>query len=166
VRRFQAINLDLDVLASELDELEPLLQLFGDFVCDVAAGDSERNAYTLVEFEDATEFSIFERAGEGRALRAWSNRFEREFSQLVEWAWRLATEGATTEAFRRLFGSSNATIHFLLVIGRDADLRPSELDRLTWRSNNVFLGGHRMTCLTFDQVLASTRRRMAWSRDR
>ena len=34
------------------------LDLFGDFVCDAASGDSNANAYTLVEFEDAHEFSI------------------------------------------------------------------------------------------------------------
>ncbi len=31
------------------------LDLFGDFACDLAAGDSEANAYTLIEIEDAHE---------------------------------------------------------------------------------------------------------------
>ncbi|WP_221178860.1 hypothetical protein, partial [Pseudomonas protegens] len=36
--------------ASELD-------LFGDFVCDAASGDTEANAFTLIEVEDAREYS-------------------------------------------------------------------------------------------------------------
>lgn len=75
-----------DRWASELD-------LFGDFVCDAAAGDSEANAYTLVEFEDAQEHSIFSRLQTGKAMKRWAPRFERGFSQLVDWAWRMSAEG-------------------------------------------------------------------------
>ena len=59
---------------------------FGDFACDVAAGDSEANAFTLIEFEDAQEYSIFSRRQEGKAMKRWSSRFEHGFSQLVDWA--------------------------------------------------------------------------------
>ena len=62
------------------------LDLFGDFTCDVVAGDSEANAYTLVESEDALEFSIFTRLLEGKSMKRWASRFERGYSQLVDWA--------------------------------------------------------------------------------
>ena len=62
------------------------LDLFGDFACDVAAGDSEANAYTLIEFEPALEYSIFKKLQAKKSMRRWSPRFEHGFSQLVDWA--------------------------------------------------------------------------------
>jgi hypothetical protein len=41
-----------DLLAYEFE-------LFGDFVCDLAVGDSVRKAYGFIEFEDAVPNSIF-----------------------------------------------------------------------------------------------------------
>ncbi|MGO1074509.1 Shedu anti-phage system protein SduA domain-containing protein [Inquilinus sp. CA228] len=145
-----------DRWASELD-------LFGDFACDVAAGDSEANAYTLVEFEDAQELSIFSRLKAGKTMKQWSRRFERGFSQLVDWAWRLSAEGESSAAIRRIFGDDNPTIHLLLVIGRDADLTKDDLARLRWRAQHTSLGHFRMSCFTFDGLLHSIRRRLLLS---
>ena len=142
-----------DRWASELD-------LFGDFVCDAAAGDSEANAYTLIEFENAQERSIFFKLQSGKSMKRWSSRFEHGFSQLVDWAWRLSAEGESSAAFRRIFGDDNPSIHFLLVVGRDADLSKSDLTRLRWRANHVSLGQYRMSCFTFDGLLQSIRRRL------
>lgn len=142
-----------DRWASELD-------LFGDFACDVAAGDSEANAYTLVEFEDAREHSILGSLAKGKTMKQWSPRFEHGFSQLIDWAWRLSAEGGGSAAFRRIFGDNDPVVHFVLVVGRDADLRKDDLARLRWRANNVSLGQYRMTCFTFDGLLQSIRRRL------
>ncbi|AQS65433.1 MULTISPECIES: Shedu anti-phage system protein SduA domain-containing protein [Rhizobium/Agrobacterium group] len=138
--------------ASELD-------LFGDFVCDAASGDTEANAFTLIEVEDAREYSIFTKLEAGKSMKHWSNRFEHGSSQLVDWAWRLSEE-KNSSAFRRIFGTNSPTIHLLLIVGRDADLVPDDLDRLRWRANNVAFGGYRMSCFTFDGILASIRRRL------
>jgi len=136
------------------------LDLFGDFVCDLAAGDDEANAYTLIELEDAQECSILSKLAKGKTMKRWSPRFEHGFSQLVDWAWRLSAEAGTSEAFRRIFGGHHPVIHFVLVIGRDADLDPSDLARLRWRANNISLGQYRMSCFTFDGLLQSIRRRL------
>ena len=136
------------------------LDLFGDFACDAAAGDSEANAYTLIEFEDAQEYSIFSKLPSGKAMKRWSPRFEHGFSQLVDWAWRLSGEGESSDAFRRVFGDNNPAIHLLLVIGRDADLTKDDQKRLRWRANHVSLGPYRMSCFTFDGLLQSIRRRL------
>jgi hypothetical protein len=141
-----------DKVATELD-------LFGDFACDVASGDSEANAFTLVEFEDAQEYSVFNRLEAGKTMKRWSPRFERGFSQLVDWAWRMS-EGTSSDAFRRIFGNIHPTVHLLLIIGRDADLTKEDLDRLRWRANHTSLGAFRMSCFTFDGVLRSIRRRL------
>lgn len=127
------------------------LDLFGDFVCDVAAGDSEANAYTLIEFEDARRYGIF------------SPRFEHGFSQLVDWAWRLPAEGDSSAAFRRIFGGDNPAVRLLLIVGRDADLTRDGLARLRWRAKHISLGQFRMSCFTFDGVLQSIRRRLLWA---
>lgn len=139
--------------ASELD-------LFGDFVCDAASGDSEANAYTLIEFENAQEFSIFSRLQDGKSMKRWSSRFEHGFSQLVDWAWRLSSEVDGTPAFQRIFGDAHPSIHLLLVVGRDADLGKEDVARLRWRASNISLGPFRMSCFTFDGILASIRRRL------
>jgi hypothetical protein len=142
-----------DRWASELD-------LFGDFVCDFAAGDTEANAYTLVEFEDANEYSILSKLVRGKTMKRWSPRFEHGFSQLVDWAWRLSAEGGTSDAFNRVFGDPHPVVHFVLVIGRDADLDQRDLARLRWRATNISLGQYRMSCFTFDGVLQSIKRRL------
>lgn len=136
------------------------LDLFGDFTCDVAAGDSEANAYTLIEFEPALEYSIFMKLPPNKSMRRWSPRFEHGFSQLVDWAWRISSEGESSAAFRRIFGDDNPAIHLLLVVGRDADLGKDDLTRLRWRANHTTLGQFRMSCFTFDGVLNSIRRRL------
>lgn len=138
--------------ASELD-------LFGDFICDAASGDTESNAYTLIEFEDAREYSIFTKLEDGKSMKRWSSRFEHGSSQLVDWAWRLSDE-TNSSAFRRIFGANSPTIHLILIVGRDGDLVPDDLARLRWRANNVTFGAYRMSCFTFDGILASIRRRL------
>jgi len=135
------------------------LDLFGDFVCDVAAGDSESNACTLIEFEDAREYSIFTNLEKGKSMKRWSRRFEHGFSQLVDWAWRISAEGGSSAPFRRIFGDDNPAIHLLLVVGRDADLGKGDLTGLRWRANHISLGQFRMSCFTFDGILNSIRRR-------
>ena len=65
--------------------------LFGSFRCDVAVGSAAARQFTLVELEDARENSVFEPV-KGRDYPRWSSRFERGFSQLVDWAWRIDHE--------------------------------------------------------------------------
>jgi hypothetical protein len=136
------------------------LDLFGDFTCDVVAGDSEANAYTLIEFEPALEYSVFKKLQPKKSMRHWSPRFEHGFSQLVDWAWRISSEGVSSAAFRRIFSDDNPAIHLLIVVGRDADLGKDDLTRLRWRANHTTLGQFKMSCFTFDGILQSIRRRL------
>ena len=143
-----------DLWARELD-------LFGDFVCDLAAGDSEANAFTLIELEPALEYSIFTKLQRGKSMKRWSRRFEHGFLQLVDWAWRISAEGESSAAFRRIFGDNNPAIHLLLIVGRDSDLGKDDLTRLRWRANHTSLGQFKMSCFTFDGILKSIRRRLS-----
>lgn len=80
--------------------------LFGSFRCDVAIGSSTARQFTLIELEDARENSVFE-AVKGRDFPRWSSRFERGFSQLVDWAWRIDYEPQPSAALGAAFGTSD-----------------------------------------------------------
>jgi hypothetical protein len=70
---------------SRPDRVASELNLFGDFTCDLASGDSTTSAFMLMEFENAETDSIFIKK-RSRAMKEWSPRFEHGFSQLVDWA--------------------------------------------------------------------------------
>jgi hypothetical protein len=144
-----------DLVATELD-------LFGDFFCDAASGDSIANAFTLIEFEDAKPYSVFSKLKKDKTLKTWSRRFEHGFSQLVDWAWRLSSESGSAAA-RRIFQNDEPSIHFLLIAGRDADLTRDDLNRMRWRARNLALGGYKMDCFTFDGALMTLRRRLLYA---
>ncbi len=136
------------------------LSLFGDFSCDAASGDGEAGDFTLIEFEDAQLHSVFGKLPNSGGLPKWSQRFEHGFSQLVDWAWRISSE-TNTDAVQRVFGCRKPHINFMLIIGRSAELdEKSGRERLNWRSKQVSFGAHKMTCLTFDDVLHGLRRRL------
>lgn len=63
--------------------------LFGDFKSDLAIGDSNSQQFCFVEFEDATDSSLFVKKG-SKATLEWSERFEHGFSQVLDWFWKLA----------------------------------------------------------------------------
>jgi len=132
----------LDRLAFEYD-------LFGDFSCDLAVGDSYRLAYALIEFEDARARSVFE-SGE-KYTHEWARRFERGFSQLVDWFWKLEDQSRSNE-FRHRFGSTDARFSAILVIGRSHFLPPRERQRLNWRLDRVIINSNKAMCLTFDDL--------------
>ncbi len=142
------------------DRVSTELDLFGDFVCDAASGDSKRKAFLLIEFEDATQRSVLDRAAAPGKIKPWSRRFEHGFSQLIDWAWRLSSESHSSQASRRIFGVNDPSIHFLLIAGRDADLGDDDQARIRWRANNITFGTYRMSFLTFDGVLETLRLRL------
>ena len=125
--------------------------LFGSFRCDVAVGSSTSRQFTLVELEDARENSLFE-AVKGRDFPRWSSRFERGFSQLVDWAWRIDHERKPSATLEAAFGTSDPRIHYLLVIGRDHWLGAAGRARLVWRHLHNGISGQRTTLWTYDDL--------------
>jgi hypothetical protein len=125
--------------------------LFGSFRCDVAVGSSTSRQFTLVELEDAREHSLFE-AVKGRDFPRWSSRFERGFSQLVDWAWRIDHERQPSATLEAAFGTSDPRIHYLLVIGRDHWLGAAGRARLVWRHLHNGISGQRTTLWTYDDL--------------
>lgn len=136
----QIVNLDR--LAFEYD-------LFGDFSADLVIGDSTKGHYCFIEFEDASENSIFKKTN--RASSDWSPRFEHGFSQIVDWFWKLEDMRQTTK-FRDCFGQDYISYSALLIIGRDHYLSSADKNRLKWRMDKVQIDSKPLFCLTFDNL--------------
>ena len=132
-----------DLVAHEYD-------LFGDFTCDLVAGDSRRHAYVFLEFEDAGADSIFVKK-KGKTTSEWSPRFEHGFSQIVDWFYKLNDMEKTAE-FEERFGKPHIEYMGLLVIGKGQTLKPGELHRLQWRQEKVLINSNKVHCITFDQL--------------
>lgn len=129
--------------------------------CDFAMCNSRRQRFCFVEIEDASKNSIFtERKPNvfnglmGRPpYYDWARRFEHGYSQILDWV-RVLEDAKNTYDFRAHFGSSNRfDVEFVLVIGRDEFLDADMLERLAWRSKNVQVAGHKIKCITYDQLL-------------
>jgi hypothetical protein len=123
--------------------------LFGDFTCDLVAGDWTRSAFVFVEFENAAVNSVFVQGV--RATPEWSARFEHGFSQILDWFYKMDTQRHTPE-FEQRFGSRDVHVTGLLVIGRKQDFGPRERDRLNWRHQHVTVHGKQIYSMTFDDL--------------
>lgn len=124
--------------------------LFGDFACDFAVGDSRSHTFLLVEFEDAKPKSLFDTSG--KYAPDWSQRLEHGFSQVIDWFWKLSDfEG--TDDYEHRFGAKRATLHGLVIVGRSEHLSSRELKRLKWRQDHVIVDSKKVSVITFDQLV-------------
>ncbi|MDZ8051453.1 MAG: Shedu immune nuclease family protein [Aulosira sp. ZfuVER01] len=131
---------------------------YGDFRADLAVGDSVNNTYCFIEFEDATQDSIF--IEKGRSTSDWSPRFEHGFSQIIDWFWKI-DDFKNTSLARSIFGSENIEFYGILVIGRDYFISPIDQARLKWRLNKVLVDSRKVICITFDQLARDIRDRLS-----
>jgi len=129
--------------------------LFGAFVADAALAHRDNRAFTLIEFEDAAQDSLFARRRK-RDTPHWSRRFESGFNQAIDWFWKLADQRQTA-VFRDLFGSSEAQFDAVLVIGRDRHHSAADLQRLEWRSQNVVVESKHIQVFTYDRLARDLR---------
>jgi hypothetical protein len=128
------------------------LSYFRDFSCDVAVGDKSAKAFTLVEFEDATNKSVFQSSRKHRP--DWSPRLEHGHSQIVDWLWRL-DDFRTTDDFDDTFGKGAQAFTTLLIAGRNDYLSDSMRKRLRWRRDNVVIHSKKILIYTYDELLAA-----------
>jgi hypothetical protein len=133
----------LDRIAFEFD-------IFGDYKADLVIGDSQNRQYCFVEFEDATETSIFKKST--KAMPDWSTRFDHGFSQIVDWILWLDNQRGTT-AYTARFGVSSVQFVAVLIIGRDRFIEKRlHRERLTWRSEQVVVASRKVNCITYDRL--------------
>lgn len=143
---------------SYCNQIKHEFTLFGDFRADLVVGDYVNNIYCFIEFEDATKDSIF--VNKERSTSEWSHRFEHEFSQIIDWFWKI-DDVKNTSQFRSIFGSENIEYQGILVIGRDEFLSELEKARLKWYLNRVVVDSRKVICKTFDQLARDTRNRLS-----
>jgi hypothetical protein len=134
-----------------VDRIAYEFDIFGDHAADLVVGDSTRQVYGFVEFEDAVPDSIFRREAKKSTL-AWASRYERGCSQIIDWFWRL-DDLAKTDTLRHRFEGAEAIRYYgLLVIGRTGHLEPLERARFAWRRDRVVVDSRHIYCLTFDEL--------------
>jgi hypothetical protein len=132
--------------------------LFGDFGCDLVVGDSARNAYCFIEFEDAGPTSLFVQRGK-RVSREWSPRLEHGYSQIIDWFHKLDDMRRSDDLIAR-FGSRSIVFAGVLIIGRDQYLAHGETERLAWRKANVVVASQLIRCRTFDGLVEDLEARL------
>lgn len=139
------------------DRLGLEMPLFGAFQADVVVGNWSRYAYCFVELEDGQANSIF--VHRGRQSSTWASRFERGFSQIVDWLW-LLDDQRQTAAFENLFGTRHLDVVTLLVIGRTSSISSADRRRFVWRRDRVMVNSQRVYCCTYDELLEDLRQRL------
>jgi hypothetical protein len=132
--------------------------VFGDFGCDLAAGDSVTKSYTFIEFEDAGPNSLFVRHAR-KATREWSPRFLRGFAQLIDW-FRKLDDMRKTDEFEARFGKRAIDFMGLLVVGRDQHTDAGERLRFEWWRENVLVHSRRVHCVTYDELVVNLLRHL------
>jgi len=136
---------------ANVDRIAYEFDFFGDYAADLAIGDSKKHEYCFVEFENAASDSIFRKAS-GKSTLEWSNRFERGYSQIIDWFWKLH-DMARSDTGRARFDYANIFNYYgLLVIGRSKWLAPIERERLNWRRKKVLVDSKHVFCMTFDEL--------------
>jgi hypothetical protein len=144
--------------ARRFDRIAHEYPLYGDFTCDLVAGDWS-SAFVFVEFENAAEYSVFKQQ-KTKATPEWSSRFEHGFSQILDWFYKMDTQRHSPD-FEDRFGSRNIHVSGLLVVGRRQELGPREMDRLSWRHQHVIVHGKQIHSMTFDDLCADTLERLS-----
>jgi len=141
-----------DRIATEYD-------IFGDFACDLAVGDSTSKSFLLVEFEDAKPNSLFVTAG-AKTTPEWSSRLEHGLSQVLDWFWKIG-DMEKSDDYENRFGARHVSFHGLVVVGRDQPLQPRERIRLKWRQDHTVVHSKKVSVVTFDQLSRDLRYRLS-----
>ena len=142
----------------KFDRLAFEYQLFGDFSCDLVVGDSTTGWYCFIEFENASETSVFEKK-KTKETPEWSTRFEHGFSQIVDWFWKLDDLKNTVDLQNR-FERNLIRYYGMLVIGRDTHLEHREKSRKNWRLEKVLIDSKQVFCITFDELYEDLNKRL------
>ena len=136
----------------QIDQIGFEYDIFGDYKCDLIVGNSQKHTYCFIEFEDASENSVFIKKNT-KYQPEFAPRFEHGYSQIVDWFYRLRY--ASPQQLEERFGSHHIDYSGLLIIGRDAYLSKAEKRRLDWRHQNLIVDSKRIHIITFDELLAS-----------
>lgn len=135
--------------------------IFHEFRADYLVADESRKQFLFVEFEDATESSIFKKKGSADSPSyEWSERLEKGFSQVIDWHFRIFDYGRTSKIIEHFGNRIEYT--GVLVIGRDTYVDGFGLrERFDWRVEKTVVDSKKILCLTFDELLTEMQGRLA-----
>lgn len=148
------------ILASQIGSVIPQINppdkiafefdIFGDFASDLTVGNSSKNIYCFIEFEDARKRSLF--LDETKYKPSFGRRLEHGYSQIIDWFCKLEGLQRSQDMIDRF---NNPTIDFygFLIIGRSCYLDPTLKNRLDWRSKKVSVDSKKIFTYTFDELL-------------
>jgi Domain of unknown function (DUF4263) len=135
-----------------IDQIAFEFDVFGDFRCDLIVGNSQTHRYCFIEFEDATEKSIFIKKND-KYQPEFAPRFERGYSQVADWFYKLHN---TSDAdLEQRFGTHHIEYSGILIIGRSSYLSPNDKRRLRWRHKFTLVDSKNILAITFDELLVS-----------
>jgi hypothetical protein len=135
----------------EPDHVAHEFALWSGFVCDTLSGSKRNGAFVFIEFEDASETSLFRRVAGRRASR-WGARVEVGLSQITDWLFRL-DRARNSREMERDFGTRQVRLLGLVVTARRSEVSPYDLERLNWRSEHTVVGGSQIAIMTYDDLL-------------
>jgi hypothetical protein len=124
--------------------------IFGDFRCDLAIGNSGKREYCFVEFEDARAQSLFK--DETKFKPSFGLRLEHGHSQIIDWFYKIENLQGTKEMLER-FDTLEIDYYGVLIIGRNKFLNNTLRSRLDWRSDNIIIKQKSINIVTFDDLL-------------
>lgn len=127
------------------------LALKGMFRTDLVLGNHGTRRFGLIEFEDATEHSIFKKGA--AQYRQWAPRIEHGFSQIVDWAW-VRQDHPNDTVLVNGFGGPISTSCYAVICGRDDSLRDDvERKRFAHRRSSLKIEGHPALVMTYDEMV-------------
>jgi hypothetical protein len=137
------------------DKIAVELDILGRYTPDIVLIDTQRKTYVMIELEPAETDSIF--SGKGKK-RHWSSRYEKGFSQCVDWAGEFAINQQNEQT---ITGLSNANIrNFALIIGRRKFFKPNSLEINRFEQRNSLITHFNFTkkcnyqCIDYDELLS------------
>lgn len=122
--------------------------IFGDFACDLAVGNTDNNTYCFIEFEDAKKNSLFKE--EVKYKPSYGQRLEHGCSQIIDWFCKI--EAQSTREIQDRFDANEIDYYGVLIIGRNVYLDTTLRHRLSWRSKNIEILTKKINILTFDDL--------------
>jgi hypothetical protein len=128
------------------------LAIQGVFRADLVVGSAEQGKFVLVEFEGAERNSLFG-PRHTHQIRDWGRQLERGISQAVDWSWA-KNDVQHTSVYKNAFACERVSELYVVVCGRDASMDAIERSRFEWRAGRTSIGGSRILCLTYDDLLA------------
>jgi len=95
----------------------------------------------------------------GRRTTFWGARFERGYSQVVDWYWAMDAQ-RDTQQMERALGMRGIELTALLIIGRDKDIDSTDRLRFEWRRQYAVIGWRHIICRTYDEVARRLRKKL------